>query len=194
MRNREKDKVRIILIRHGMTAGNYKKKYIGRTDEELMNTDCLDRNYPDCSSVVTSPLLRCVQTAKYIYPSKPVLICTALRECDFGDFENKSYEELKGNPDYERWLLSGGELTFPGGESSTDFKKRCINGFFESVGKTKKDTAFVIHGGSIMAIMERLFGGDFYDYQVKNGEGYIFDFYLHKSKAANAVKIEEYRK
>ena len=29
-------------------------------------------------------------------------ICDKLKECDFGDFENKSYEDLKDNPDYQR--------------------------------------------------------------------------------------------
>lgn len=35
-----------------------------------------------------------------------------------------------------------------------DFKNRCKDGFFESL--TERDTAFVIHGGSIMAIMQKL--------------------------------------
>lgn len=34
------------------------------------------------------------------------------RECDFGIFEGKNYEELKENRDYQRWLDSGGVLPF----------------------------------------------------------------------------------
>ena len=71
-------------------------------------------------------------------------ICDKLKECDFGDFENKSYEDLKDNPDYQKWLDSNGELPFPNGETHEEFKNRCKDGFFESL--TERDTAFVIHG------------------------------------------------
>ena len=165
--------MKIILIRHGMTEGNLKRRYIGTTDEDLINTDCLKGDYPKCERVVASPLKRCIQTAEYIYPNVDIEICDKLKECDFGDFENKSYEDLKDNPDYQKWLDSNGELPFPNGETHEDFKNRCKEGFFESL--TERDTAFVIHGGSIMAIMQKLFGGNFYDYQVKNGCGYEFE-------------------
>jgi alpha-ribazole phosphatase len=165
--------MKIILIRHGMTEGNLKRRYIGTMDEDLINTDCLKGDYPKCERVVASPLKRCIQTAEYIYPNVDIEICDKLKECDFGDFENKSYEDLKDNSDYQKWLDSNGELPFPNGETHEDFKNRCKDGFFESL--TECDTAFVIHGGSIMAIMQKLFGGNFYDYQVKNGCGYEFE-------------------
>ncbi|MGN0107461.1 MAG: histidine phosphatase family protein [Hominilimicola sp.] len=167
--------MKIILIRHGMTEGNYKKRYIGTTDEDLRDTKCLEGEYPDCDRVVASPMKRCVQTARFIYPDKQIKICEKLRECDFGDFENKSYEDLKDNADYQKWLNSGGKLPFPNGEAHEDFAWRCVEGFFEMTGGRTADTAFVIHGGSIMAIMQRLFGGGFYDYQVKNGCGFEFE-------------------
>ena len=90
--------MKIILIRHGMTEGNLKRRYIGTTDEDLINTDCLKGDYPKCERVVASPLKRCIQTAEYIYPNVDIEICDKLKECDFGDFENKSYEDLKEIP------------------------------------------------------------------------------------------------
>ena len=59
--------MKIILIRHGMTEGNLKRRYIGTTDEDLINTDCLKGDYPKCERIVASPLKRCIQTAEYIY-------------------------------------------------------------------------------------------------------------------------------
>ena len=182
--------MKIILIRHGMTEGNYKRRYIGVTDEDLRDTKCLGVEYPDCKRIVSSPMKRCVQTARFIYPDKPIEICEKLRECDFGDFENKSYEDLKDNADYQKWLDSGGKLPFPNGEAHEDFVKRCVEGFFEMTDGETADTAFVIHGGSIMAIMQRLFGGGFYDYQVKNGGGYVFEYNSDTKQADNMVKIE----
>lgn len=175
--------MKIILIRHGMTQGNKNRRYIGITDEPLMDTDCLRREYPQCKRVVASPLIRCVQTANFIYPDKEVRICKKLSECNFGDFENKSYIELRDNRDYQKWIESDGTIPFPNGESKDEFSKRCIDGFFEVISECEADTAFVIHGGSIMAVMQKLFGGNFYDYQVENGCG--FEFELERGKKVN---------
>lgn len=159
-----------------MTESNYKKRYIGKTDEPLADTKSLDLNYPDCDIVIASPLKRCIETAEFIYPNKEMKICPDLRECDFGDFENKSYEDLKDNPDYIKWLESGGKLPFPNGEAHEAFKARCVNGFYEAAWGEYKITVFVIHGGTIMAIMQKLFGGNFYDYQIRCGGMFSFDY------------------
>lgn len=165
--------MKVVLIRHGMTDGNYKRRYIGTTDESLRDTKCIEGQYPGCDRVVSSPMKRCIETARFIYPDKELVICEKLRECDFGDFENKSYEDLKDDAYYRKWLDSGGTLPFPNGEAHADFTKRCVQGFYELL--TDADTAFVIHGGCIMAIMQSVFGGVFYDYQVKNGCGFEFE-------------------
>lgn len=87
--------------------------------------------YPDCKRIVSSPMKRCVQTARFIYPDKPIEICEKLRECDFGDFENKSYEDLKDNADYQKWLDSSGTMPFPNGEAHEDFVNRCVEDFLK---------------------------------------------------------------
>ena len=176
MRNRNSDKISVVLVRHAATAGNRLRRYIGTTDEDIDGTDCLTGVYPPCDTVVSSPMRRCLQTARYLYPSVPIHISQELRECDFGDFENKSYEDLKDNPVYKSWLMSGGRAPFPNGEAHEDFKRRCAEGFFKALADCKgKTVAFVIHGGCIMAVMQTLFGGGFYDYQVKNGCGFKFE-------------------
>ena len=48
---------------------------------------------------------------------------------DFGQFEGKNYEELKDNPDYQKWIDSNGTLPFPGGESREQFIRRSMEGF-----------------------------------------------------------------
>jgi alpha-ribazole phosphatase len=57
-------------------------------------------------------------TANIIYPETDVSqihICENLKEMDFGMFENKSYEDLKDEPEYIKWLESDGRNPFPGG-------------------------------------------------------------------------------
>lgn len=167
--------MKIYLIRHGKTAGNLEKRYIGVTDEPLCPEGIREfhnRRYPDCEIVISSPMKRCIETARLIYPNKKLIVCEGLAECDFGDFEGKNYLELSEDPDYQNWIDSGGVLPFPNGESPGDFKKRCIRGFDEMIKKyaDKGSIAFVIHGGTIMAIMERYTKCGFYDHQIGNGD------------------------
>ena len=121
-----------------------------------------------------------VETAKVIYPNQKHVVINGLRECDFGDFEGKNYKELSDNPDYKSWVESGGILPFPNGESPAGFKKRCVAAFAESVQKFKDKSAisFVVHGGTIMAVLEKyaLPKKDYFDYGVENGGGYITEF------------------
>lgn len=172
----------IILLRHSMTQGNLEGRYIGcRTDEPLCEEGIRllkRRSYPAADRICASPMKRCVETAQVIW-GNPVSITLVpeLRECDFGDFENKNYQELNGDPDYQAWIDSGGTLPFPGGESMEAFKSRCQSGFAKLTGEiTESGTmALVVHGGTIMAILER-FGSPrkaYFDYQVKNGCGYL---------------------
>jgi len=174
--------MKIVFIRHGKTAGNLEKRYIGTTDESLCDAgkaEIKSRRYPDVSRVICSPMKRCIETAVLIYPDIKPLICADLRECDFGDFENKNYSELNGNADYQRWIDSGGEMPFPNGESHADFTKRCADAFDMLMHEDfSGDAAFVVHGGTIMAILEKYAvpRGTFYDFQVPNGSGYITEF------------------
>lgn len=173
--------MKIYLIRHGMTEGNRHGRYIGTTDEPLLEEErkkLENQTYPPAKTVFVSPLLRCRQTAEVLYPGQPVHILEELAECCFGSFENKNWKELSGDPDYQAWIDSGGTLPFPGGEDPMGFRDRCARGFDRAVSECfrKKETsaAFVIHGGTIMSILERYVRPekDFYQWQVKNGEGY----------------------
>lgn len=172
----------IVLIRHAKTAGNLEKRYIGRTDEPLCEaglSELSGLHYPSADMVICSPMRRCRQTAKILYPDCEALVYKDLRECDFGDFEGKNYIELSGNPDYAKWIDSGGALPFPNGEAHGDFKARCAAAFAQALSERDFETAaFVVHGGTIMAIMEAyaLPKRSFYDYQVKNCHGFLTEF------------------
>ena len=171
-----------ILIRHGMTKGNLEKRYVGcRTDETLCPEGIAplrQHPYPPVQYVYSSPMKRCLETAALIYPGIPVRIIPDFRECDFGEFEYKNYAELNGREDYQAWIDSGGELPFPGGESREAFSARTVAAFrsLPPCG-TNDNRALIVHGGTIMAIMEAAASpkGSYFDFQVKNGWGYILD-------------------
>jgi len=152
----------IFFIRHGLTEGNKKGRYIGRTDEPLCpegvrTAEELSKKNLSADFVFTSPYRRCRETAKILFPGQSITEVTDLRECDFGIFEGKSYEELKDLPAYGEWLKTDCTSVIPGGESVEEFKGRCLRAFRETLAEVpdKKSAAYVIHGGSIMAILEK---------------------------------------
>ncbi|MBR1592077.1 MAG: histidine phosphatase family protein [Ruminococcus sp.] len=175
------------FIRHGLTVGNEMKRYIGRTDEELSqrSIEIIESiEYPPCDTLIVSPMKRCIQTAGIIYPGKEYTICSNFRECDFGDFEGKNYLELMGNILYQKWIDSGGRDTFPNGENPAEFKRRCVCAFENIISGINNDVSMVIHGGTIMSILENLCDEkkSFYEWSVENAHGYITEYngeYIH---------------
>lgn len=184
--------MRVYLIRHGSTAGNLEKRYVGTTDEPLTPEAVCElekmrenrrKHRKDLENgslmVFSSPLRRCLLTAQLLFPHIEPHIEEELRECSFGEFEYKNYKELSGDVRYQAWIDSGGELPFPGGESRAQFAKRCCNAFVKACGIAERsgceEAVFVVHGGTIMAVMERFAvpHKSYFEWQVKNAEGFF---------------------
>ncbi len=180
--------MKIVFIRHLRTPGNEKRQYIGRTDENLSEQAVEEFRqhqetgigilYPSVQHIIASPLKRCIQTAGLIYPGQEICAEPMLRECDFGEYEQKTYEDLKDEPEYIRWMESGGMTAFPGGEEQTSFRGRCVDGVKKWVSRLLDESAdsaaFIVHGGTIMAALSELSEDkrEFYHWQVENGGGY----------------------
>lgn len=186
MWNRAENQIELVMIRHGATTSNKEHRYIGRTDESLSveGTKILQEarnSYPIIDYLFTSPMKRCVETAKIIYPNKDIITISEWSEMDFGDFEGKNYAQLKENKYYQKWIDSDGTLPFPGGESREDFIERCKMGFYKMLLQLKSyhqinrltTVGLIIHGGTIMSLLSTFCGGEYFDYQVANGQGYI---------------------
>lgn len=128
---------------------------------------------------------RCLETAETLfpehdYPQVPRVRVEDLSECDFGKFEYKNYLELSGDMEYQHFIDTMGAEGFPGGESTETFKARTVKAFREILARFFRETedpdktlVFVVHGGTIMAVMEALAKErkSYYDWQVGNGEG-----------------------
>lgn len=169
--------MRVFLIRHGITISNEEKRFAGcRTDCPLSEKGIealKSLNYPRPDRVYVSPMLRCRQTADIIFNNHKKIVVDELKEIDFGDFENKNHTELDGNPHYQAWIDSGGLGSIPDGESFDVFAKRCVPVFVDILEKEKsQNVSFVIHGGTIMAIMNLLCGMSCFDALSENGKGF----------------------
>ncbi len=206
--------MRVYLIRHGSTAGNLEKRYVGTTDELLMPEAVCElekmrensRQYRENSEngslmVFVSPLRRCLMTAQLLFPNIEPSVEDDLRECSFGEFEYKNYKELSGDARYQEWIDSGGEIPFPGGESRGQFAKRCCKAFVKACGIAERsgceEAAFVVHGGTIMAVMEQFAmpHKGYFEWQVKNAEGFFGELCRTTDEAGRErLEIQNVRK
>lgn len=196
----------VLLLRHGKTSGNLQHRYVGRTDEPLClegrgelemifqekiaHTDdevgrflrmCHGQERINC---FMSPMCRCAQTLEILsnfleLKDVQLTIHPDLREMDFGKFEYNNYEELKENPQYQKYIDTNGLSGFPGGEDLNAFKFRCISSFQALIDKYRHENVGkaigVVHGGTIMALMEAFAPQrrDYFSWQIGNGQGYI---------------------
>ncbi len=175
------DKRRITLIRHGKTAGNLESRFVGKTDEDILDSECERlKEFSDESvkKVYISPLKRARQTAKILFPNAELIEAEDLRECDFGEYEYMNHEELDGLEPYQKFIDTAGFSPFPGGEGRKEQSERSVRAFKNIMEKEKgrdDDIFIVAHGGTIMAIMEEIAvpHKDFYEWFAGNGEGYV---------------------
>ena len=196
MRNRSENQIELVWIRHGATKANKERRYLGQKTDEPLSAEGIGRlqrqkaegKYPAVDCLFSGPMKRCRETAEILYPDKRAVIVPEWKETDFGAFEGKNYTQLQGDRRYQAWIDSGGRLPFPEGESREAFADRCKRGFNRvtealsamdvSLKKPERErplrVGLIVHGGTIMALFSCFFGGDYYDYQVSNGDGYRY--------------------
>ncbi len=176
----------IHLIRHGFTEGNLLGQYVGRTDlplapEGISQLQKLkeDAPYPQAQVYYCSPLKRCVESLDILYPGVQPILVSDLRECDFGDWEGKTAEELAAqSEDFARWMQDGTAIAPPNGEGGGVFMQRVCAAFEKIVeGMMRSGTTSAVimaHGGTIMSILSAygLPRANFYDWMMENGCGY----------------------
>lgn len=176
----------IHFIRHGMTEGNLLGQYVGSTDLPLAEKGIAQLEeqkerspYPTAQVYYCSPLERCIQTLHILYPEAQPIVVEDLRECDFGDWEGKTAEQLAAEDEnFALWMESGQAVTPPNGEGGGAFMQRVCAAFeimVEGMMRSGTTSAVVVaHGGTIMSILSAygLPRANFYDWMTDNGCGY----------------------
>lgn len=146
----------LIFIRHGMTETNKKGCFAGLTDypvipEELTNLRKMveAHPYPKVDAVFCSPLLRCRQTAKCVYPEHAIIQIEDLVEVDFGAFEGAYAPDIMRVMGVSPFVNRDLKLTFPGGESLQEVLERAIKAVdqivFQMLNRQFKTVAVVSH-------------------------------------------------
>lgn len=145
------------LIRHAPTRGNEQKRYVGWTDEAILPFDAVPNL--QLGTVMGSDLKRCRQTAAVLFPNAVYRANRELRECHFGQWEMKTYEELKGIELYRSWIDDPWHIKPPGGESLADMAERVERGMQKL--PTDREVTLVLHGGPIRYLIAEALGEEF---------------------------------
>ena len=183
----------IRLIRHGMTAGNAVRRYVGITDEPLCpeGRAAAEQKPKDYTldRVYVSPLKRARETAAILFPNAEQIVINDLHEMDFGVFEGRTGDEMKNDSAYRAWVENRCTGVCPGGESQEMFHARVGTAFCETVRALDSDATFVVHGGVIMSVLWQFAEPkkDFYDWVAPNLSGYEADVSIRDG----AVAIEK---
>ncbi len=175
--------MKIYLLRHGETAYNARKKYLGRTDLPLSKRGRrkLGRAEFAPETVYISPLRRTAETADILFPHARQIVVPDFREMDFGVFEGKSYLDMEHFQPYRDWVDGGCQGQIPEGESMAAFSERTCAAFEALMNQTlaagEERLAIVAHGGTQMAALERfaLPRRDYFSWCGPLGGGFVLD-------------------
>lgn len=166
--------IHLTLIRHGITSYNVEKRYLGHTDIPVINErmqECETVCEPDM--VYSSDLKRCKQTAYYLFREQNTIYDERLREMNFGDYEGKTYEQLKDETHYRQWLDDWEQTAPLNGESGEQFKQRIQQFIKEEILQDNhcgQTLAIVSHGGVIRYIVSSLCNIPYWDIDVQHGK------------------------
>ncbi|MDR0530802.1 MAG: histidine phosphatase family protein [Oscillospiraceae bacterium] len=154
----------LTLLRHGLCEGEAEGRYVGHTNAPLTTEGRAqlvamrqEFAYPAAEALFVSPLGRCAETAALLYPGQTTIALAGLKEYFFGEYENKTPEELDRHPIFHRWIAGEPGLTPPFGEALPDFQRRLAETFTklcDGLLKTGTRSAAVItHGGVVMTLL-----------------------------------------
>ena len=143
-----------LLLRHGQTPMSVQKRYAGTSDVPL--TDAGVQQAAAAAKrlasagidvVVTSPLLRAVQTSQEVaaVTGAPVVTDDGFRETDFGSWECLTFAEVR-----ERWpsemtaWLADPAVPPPGGESLTEVAERVTGALHRVLTDRARQTVLIV--------------------------------------------------
>jgi len=160
----------VALVRHLPTQGNLKKKYIGWTDEPIITGMKTKKITYENKQLIGSDLLRCKQTAAKVFRGVPYIENANFRECSFGDWEEKTYNELKEEALYRNWLDKPRKIAPPNGESMEEMEGRVLQAFLEVI-EEMEQPVIVTHGGPIRFLLTKFASIEksFWDWEVPHG-------------------------
>jgi probable phosphomutase (TIGR03848 family) len=158
----------IFLIRHGRSTANNKGVLAGRLPGVELDAVGIDQAHAvahklkriEFNAVYSSPLPRCINTAKIITTSQKkapkILIENRFTECDYGSWSGKKLSKLATLSLWKVIQNSPSQAKFPNGESMVDMAHRASSSLLEILQQSKKKSqkiAIVSHADVIKSLL-----------------------------------------
>lgn len=129
--------MQIVLVRHAESTANAAGILAGRAPDVALSNNGEQQSLAlretfhdlDFDAVISSPISRCLQTARIAFPQidQPI-IDNRFIEMDFGDWTGKSLKELSNLAEWKAVQNSPAEFRFPKGESFVELRTRVASG------------------------------------------------------------------
>jgi broad specificity phosphatase PhoE len=161
--------MRLILVRHGESVGNFENRLQGQEDYDLTPKGLRQARLTaerlaelDASAIYTSPLLRAANTAKAIAERLgcEATLLPGVAEYHFGEMSGATYAEVR-----ERFSAAGmaapppQERVYPGEEGRENFFRRVTESVWQVVDGHRGETVAVVsHGGPIALFCQNVLG------------------------------------
>lgn len=125
----------IFLVRHGQTDWNISRRVMGKLPIPLNDIGrkqaeavCQALGEVAVAALYHSPHLRTEETAAAIKGAKACAFTphSSLREVEYGDWEGKSFEELKAHEAFSVYFTDPGACQVPGGECMREVQERTV--------------------------------------------------------------------
>ncbi|MGX5174793.1 histidine phosphatase family protein [Aliikangiella sp. IMCC44653] len=189
----EKTTTTFYIARHGETEWNVVRKLQGRLDSPLTSAGQLQAKKiaklfaeKAIQLILTSPLGRAIETAKYCQQSlhSPLLTIDNLQERDFGHWQTRYFDELRDCREFESIFFQVTSAAPPGGESGIDCAKRIQLALQTAAESNREQQVLVItHGDAIRCFLNSFKEKGFCDAYSKYGNGQFFKVeYCHINK------------
>jgi probable phosphomutase (TIGR03848 family) len=158
----------IFLIRHGRSTANNKGVLAGRLPGIELDAVGIDQaravakhlSSVDFNSVYSSPLPRCLNTAKIINDSqkkaRQINIQDGFNECDYGAWSGKKLSKLASHSLWKIIQDSPSQVKFPQGEAMTDMSHRSTSALLDILKASKSRSqkiAIVSHADVIKSLV-----------------------------------------
>ncbi len=157
---------KLLLIRHGELPPRYRGRYVGASDVRLSaqgTRDCrkLAERFAvwNPGKIFVSPLRRARESAAAICPERRDLIFDRrIREVDFGDWENLTFDEIQKTAPPELldlWFRHPEMMRFPNGASVADHFAAVDEFMAEILALPEPVVAVITHGGVLMRMISQ---------------------------------------
>lgn len=189
-----KVKTHFWLARHGETEWNCIKKLQGNLDSPLSETGVLQAHslaraitLLNIELIISSPLGRALKTAQICQQANQLELKTEplLSERDFGDWQGKLFNDLKGERYFQSVFFQVTNDCPPNGESGLNCRQRISQALVDIAHQYQQiNILLVTHGDAIRCFTTQLSNDDYCDAYSQYGNGKLFPItYDHQSGA-----------